>query len=114
MKQHSFDLQIIICYQWCEAVVKIQKYKVSMFNSDSRSLTGLLEMWPDVTFFPSVMIRPYVGNILNENVPQTKLMLIIDNADDCCQKCMDGEPLLHIYRPRSAKVCTANSSALHI
>lgn len=50
----------------------------------------LLEMWPNVVFFPSVRIRPYVENLLTDNKTHTKLMLIIDNADDCCQKCMEN------------------------
>lgn len=54
--------------------------------------------------FAPALIRPYVENLLNENGAQTKLMLIIDNAQARCQKCMDGKALLNIYRPCSAKV----------
>lgn len=61
----------------------------------------LLEMVPNVTFIRSVMIGPYVKNLLTENGPTQSLR---DNTDFSCQKRMDGEPLLHIYRPRSAKV----------
>lgn len=64
----------------------------------------VIQRWSNVMFFPSMMIRPYEENLLTENRTNTKLMLIIDNTDVCCQKCMDGGPLLHIYRPSSAKV----------
>lgn len=41
-------------------------------------------MWTVVTFVPSVLIRPYVEKHLTVNGTHTKLMLVIDNADDGC------------------------------